>query len=167
MITVSSFWPVFRRMISASKQCSVFRRLINDIRVFTVFVLMITVSGCGLLSQAWTLYPGCLLLSNQPHHRSRLGCKLDPANSCASVQCSVWSVASGHRKDQGLIPDQALIFWLLFSPLRLFILPRRSCSFSCYIRSSKYDSFHIFQFMSILPSGILRTHNSLLSSWLD
>ena len=28
-----------------------------------------------------------------------------------------------------------------------------------FIRRSKYDSFHVFQFISFHPSGILRTHN--------
>ena len=36
-----------------------------------------------------------------------------------------------------------------------------------FIRSSEYESFHIFQFMSYPPLGILRTHNGLLSSWFD
>ena len=36
-----------------------------------------------------------------------------------------------------------------------------------YTCSSKYDLFHIFKFMSFPPSGILETHNGLLSSWLD
>ena len=62
-----------------------------------------------------------------------LGRKLELANSCASVQCSVWSVASGHRKGQGSIPDKAL--QLLFHPLRLFILLRRSCSLSYLLAS--------------------------------
>ena len=35
------------------------------------------------------------------------------------------------------------------------------------IWNESYDSFQMFQFMSFPPSGILRTHNGLLSGWLD
>ena len=39
--------------------------------------------------------------------------------------------------------------------------------FHIFIHGSKYESFHMFTFMSFPPSGILRTHNGLLFSWLN
>ena len=39
--------------------------------------------------------------------------------------------------------------------------------FHIFICSAKYESFHIFPFMSFPPSGVLQTQNDLLSRWLD
>ena len=73
------------------------------------------------------------------------------------VLCSRMNTPSGHEE----------VFFFQ-SPLRLFITAKMMFTLmSLSACSSKYDLFHIFNFMSFPPSGILGTHNGLLSSWLD
>ena len=59
-------------------------------------------------------------------------------------------------------------FSLILKRLRLFILLRRSCSFSCYIRSSKYDSFHIISIHVNSTIGYITNSKwpALLLPWL-
>ena len=55
------------------------------------------------------------------------------------------------------------------------ILQPLGCSFNCedhfhfyfVIRNSKYESFHLFSFMSFSPLGISLPHSGPVSSWLD
>ena len=72
-----------------------------------------------------------------------------------------------------------LEWWIIVRKLKymkyLIFYNRVGCLFNCedhfhfyfVIRNSKYESFHLFSFMSFPPLGISLPHSGPVSSWLD